>query len=493
MQKINQLQEYFPSDWSGLTDENHLGAIYGRNPQQASKLTSLIRHINFGMDLELFLSQFPVKYFEDDAPVRWYLQSDGRKNIPLVGASINGTAVGAASKAGIANAEFVLTFATRWFSDQEMIFGEKNEKYPIRIKSEPTPNGLNWDYRCELNSGDPDLFIPYQELIAGKRFSRGWGAVETSMSKKGISPNYTSPFSMMNEWTFIRFQDTRPGNMIKKPVAFSWVVENPKTGKKEQKTTWMEYADWQFERQFVEAKNKAIMWGTINKAADGTFKQKGLSGNVIKTGSGIIEQMNSSNVDYYSDFDIEWLTERLLDLSVGKIKTANRNVVLRTGEWGAYQFHKSMESHVSLYTPLDDTSRVSKSGNDMTYGGQFKRFVGPNGVIVNLMIESMYDDYEMNKIMHPSGKGLASSYTYDIFALGTDNEGDPNIQLCYVKGEEDIRGYEPGLRDPFSLASDQRRVMSNPTDAYTIHRACKFMVNIKDPLKTGRLIHNSLA
>ena len=128
----------------------------------------------------------------------------------------------------------------------------------------------------------------------------------------------------------------------------------------------------------------------------------------------------------------------------------------------------------------------------MSYGGQFKKFMGPNGIIVNLMVESMYDDAEMNKIQHTSGKGFASSYTYDIFSLGTDTEGESNIQLAYVKGEEDIRGYEPGFRDPFSLSSDQRRVMSNPTYAYTIHRGCKFAAIIKDPLKTGRLIHNSL-
>lgn len=492
MQKISKLQEYFPTDFSGLVTENHLGYIHQLEPQMASNLTTQIRQINFGMDLETFLRQFPVKYLDSSEQFRWMLQGDARKNIPLVAAYVNGSAVTALSKAGIANSRFTLTFPERWFSDQELIEGELNEKYPIRICSEPKSNGVNWDYECELMTGDATLFIPYDQLLAGKRFSRGWAPVSRTLSNKGATPNYTSPFAMSNEFTMIRMQDTRPGDMIDKPVCFSWVVLND-NGKPEVKTTWMQYADWEFERQFQEMKNKALMFGTINRTANNTFLQKSQQGFVIKQGSGIREQMESSNTTYYSTFDIDWLTDILMDLCVGKLNKERREFVLRTGEWGMLQFHKALESHSSLYTPNNTEMRFGKmKNNGLSYGGQFQQFIGPNGIIVNLMHESMYDDPERNKIIHPSGKGFSESYNYDILDV-SNIDGEPNIQLVYQKGQEDIRGYEPGFRSPWQLGSKGGNIMASPTDGYTIHRGSVFGAIIKDPTKTARIIHNSLA
>ena len=41
--------------------------------------------------------------------------------------------------------------------------------------------------------------------------------------------------------------------------------------------------------------------------------------------------------------------------------------------------------------------------------------------------------------MHPAG-GVAMSYRYDIYYIGTMDQ--PNIQLCKIRGEEEIRGYQ---------------------------------------------------
>ena len=40
--------------------------------------------------------------------------------------------------------------------------------------------------------------------------------------------------------------------------------------------------------------------------------------------------------------------------------------------------------------------------------------------------------------MHPSGNGVAMSYRYDIFDIGTMDQ--PNIFKCKVKGQDEYRG-----------------------------------------------------
>ena len=49
--------------------------------------------------------------------------------------------------------------------------------------------------------------------------------------------------------------------------------------------------------------------------------------------------------------------------------------------------------------------------------------------------------------MHPLG-GPALSYRYDILDIGTMDQ--PNIFKCAIKGQPEYRGYQWGLRNPFT-------------------------------------------
>ena len=492
--KISDFVEYLPTDWTGLTTANHIGQIYGLEPQFATKLVSRLLEVNFGDDLESFLDQFGALYLDSNESFRWMLQGNSRKNIPLVRAEIDGVAVVGTDQAGKFNSRFTLVFNEAHFSDQNLIVGNKNEAYPVRIVQEPIPVGPSeYHYLCELMHPDPTVYIPFEELQGGTRWSREWTPVERTLSTKGGLVTYTSPFSMINDFSFIRMEDTRPGDMIDKPVAFNWEVpvggdytkgSNP--GKTQTMSTWMQYADWEFETQFREEKNKLLYFARSNKSADGTFRTKGISGYEIIQGAGIRQQMESSNTAYYGEFDIKWATERMLDLSVGKLSKDKRKFIWRTGEWGMYQFSESLEDYVALYTPLqDDTRIVAGKDNSMTYKGQFLNFMGPNGVEITVSHEPMYDNPERNKLYHPKG-GLAESYRYDILDVGT-SDGEPNVRKVYKKGSEDYRGYIQGLRSPFEMGK-KNVLMSHGTDGYTIHRGTECGAMVKDPTRTVAII-----
>lgn len=481
MSSISFLQQYEPSDFGGLVTKNHLASLYQIEPQWASKLAMRIHEINFGTDLDSYLDKFGVKYLESDDDFKWVLQGSEGKNIPLVSARIDGTAVTAASTAGLNHTEFELIFPEAYFSETNLIVGEQNELYPILIKEGPFPEGNAFRYVCELFTGDSTLFIPYEEIVANKRFSKEWSPVEQTLSTKGGTPNYTSPFQMKNSFTMIRMQHTHPGNMINRPVAFSWIGEDKKSY-----TTWMQYADYQFDRQFRKMKSRLLMYATSNRASDNTYKQKGKSGYEIQQGAGIKQQMETSNTAFYNSFDIRWLTNVLLDLSVGKLGEGEREFVLRTGERGMVQFHEALSEYAQLYTPLLDQSRVSTMGkNGLTFKGQFMQYNGPQGIVVTLMHDPMKDDPERNKIAHPNG-GLAESYVYDILDMGRNKDGYSNIQKVAVKGQEDIWGYEAGLRNPFS-ASGAKNMMASPVDGYTVHRAAMCGTIVYDPTRTASL------
>jgi hypothetical protein len=492
MPKISPFQMTEAQSWAGLTTKNHLGAIYQAKPQMASKLMTRIHQTNFGMDLDTYLEQFTPLYLDTDDDFEWDLIGSAKKNVPLVEARINGNPVTAADEPGKAYAEIELVFGEQWFSDENVIVGEKNEVYPLQVLADPTPEGGNWVYRVALITGDADLFVPAEELAAGKRFSKDWSLVEQTLSKKGGLVNFTSPFKMRNSTSMIRMQHTVPGNMIDRPFATAWKGDDGKTY-----STWTQYEDYQFDMQFRMEKNRLLMFARANKANDGTYNNFGKSGHIKKQGAGIRQQMESSNTAFYSDFSIEYLLDILLDLSEGKLPGDKREFVLRTGERGAVQFHKALEANAQLFQPLRNQDRMYKTSGDSVmakmgygYGGQFVEYVGPQGIKVNLSVDSLYDDRERNKIYHPDG-GVAESYRYDILDVGT-SDGEPNIRKVYVKGSEDGMGYEPGLRHPFSRGGE-RNIMANSTDGYTMHRWAICGAMVKDPSRTATLIPSILA
>jgi hypothetical protein len=432
------------------------------------------------------------KYLDTDDDFVWDLIGSGKKNVPLVEARIGGTAITATSQAGIGFTTFQMVFPEQWFTDENIIVGHKNEKYPLQIKGDPIPEGTNWVYTVELITGDDMLFVPSEELAPGTRFSKDWSLVEKTLSKKGGGINFTSPFKMRNSFTMIRMQHTTPGNMINRPMGCI-IPADTKAGKKEFKV-WTQYEDFEFERQFREERNKALMFSTSNRRDDGGYSNIGKSGHIKSQGAGLRQQMESSNSVSYNSFSIPMLLNILVELSEGKLPQDKREFILMTGERGAIQFHLAIESYSQLFTPLFNTDRMYKKSAQgiqmgLGYGGQFLEYMGPQGIKVGIKVHSLYDDRERNKIYHPNG-GMAESYRYDILDMGT-SDGEANIQKVYAKGQEEILGYVPGFRNPFS-PNGANNVMADPTDGYTIHRGSVFGVMVKDPSRTASLIPSIL-
>lgn len=482
------LQETFPTEWSGLTTINHLYSIFAEEPQKASNLITMIRQANYGLDFNNFLeTRFGVESYDKDEDFRWMLMGHSRKNVALVRAEINGTTLASTDKAGINGARFTLVFGENYFSDTDLIVGEKNERYPIRIVAEPTFAGNEVSYTCELFTGDPDLFLPYEELQAGKKFSKEWNPVERYFSQKGGTVNYTSPFSMINSFTTVRMEETRPGNFAARPVSFTWMTKDGP------KTTWLQYADWEFETQFQDSLSYLLMFATSNKTADNTYGQKGVSGVEIKQGAGVKQQIDSSNVSYYNSFTIQYLTEMMLEMSINRLTKDQREFMLRCGEWGMYQFSENLEDYTALYTPLQVDERVySAGGNALGYKGQFLEFMGPQGIKISVTHEPLNDDLVRNKILHPDG-GLAESRVYYILDIGTSN-GKANIQKCTVKNSS-VKAVVPGIRcNPMAPSlKGGFNLAANQVDGWyiTVMDACG--ARVTDPTRTGIMYPAMLA
>lgn len=486
------------TSWKGLTRDNHIGAIFGRAPQKATNIMVQLLAQHRGKSLDSYLQRFPVKYFETDDEYTWEVIGSSRRNIPIIEARDMNDEVISSGMAGENGQPFKVVFPEDWFADGEVIVGELNEVYPLRILGQPRLEGSNAVYTVELMGGVLGG-MPAEQLSAGKRFSWEYAPVEDTMSLEVGDVRYTSSTAMRNEWSHIRIQTKVPGNILDKKLAIG-IPFVDKAGQKQVASSWMHHVDYKLEETFSEYKSNIIMFGRSNRNKNGEYLNFGKSGNVIKMGDGIRAQMSVGNTRYYTKFSLKTLEDALFELSESKLDYSDRTFVIETGSRGAVQFHKAVLDVVSGWTVFQylggnaaNPAIISKTSsklhdNALSAGFQFVEYKAPNGLTIKIDVNPLYDDQVRNKIMHPNG-GVAESYRYDIMCIGTTEE--PNIQLAKVRGKEEYRGYMWGLRNPFTGGMNNP-YMSYPEDSAQIHKMATLGVFILDPTRTMSIIPNIL-
>lgn len=490
--KISPLQVVDSKDFGGLVTDNHLATLMQEQPYLVSDMIDTLYKVNLGGDdLISFAAKFPKKYLPDDKPYQWLLQGADEKNSPIIAAYLDEartSAVSATSKAGIGHSVFYMEFPDK-FDKTAVLYGHK-DAYKPRVVRDPIPLGNSWLHPVQLMTGDDLLYVPYEELV-GTRWNMEYGMVSQTLSTSGTGIDFTSPYRMENFMSMIRKEYTVPGNMIRKgensPLAFKWQDQNGKTI-----TTWLGKIDWEFNLAFRREKARLLLHGNSNKAADGTFGNFDDSGYEIRSAPGLYDQMLPTNMFYYpvGGFDIDWLVDIILGLTVGKFPEDYRRIVLSTGSYGAYQFHKAVTENSTKYTPNFTSDRiVNLGGGRLAYQGQFVKYTSVLGISFEIFIDNSKDNTIRHKVMHPWG-GTAESYTYDILDFGT-SAGENNIQIVTLEGDEEIYRYIPGLRDPYipggynNLAKPA--VTGSKIDGYQIFKAYIGGLWLKNPMRCARI------
>lgn len=501
------LQKFETREFSGwatnITKKNHIDTLYPRCPQMVADFMVELLSRNFGMSLESILNRFPVKEFENDEKFWWDVVGSSRRNIPLVEArKFDGTVVTSADNGVGANGEpFFLVFGEKYFFDGEVILGNLNEVFPLRITAKEKLEGTNYVYEVELINGRTDG-MPGSRLLAGEKFSYAYAPVERGLSKGVGGVRYVSPSTMSNEFSTIRIKDEVSGDVYGHKIAMGVPVVKKTESGKMQKTTdtmWMHYWEYEFEKTWREYKNNLYAYSTSNRNANGEYLNYGKSGEVIRMGDGLLAQLKRGNVVYYNKFSLKVLEDTLLAISTSKLELSERKFVLRTGERGALQFHKAVRDTVSGWTEFtyngDNLGIVKKDNsqlhqNALQAGYQFTKFLGPNGIELSVEVDPFYDDPVMNKVMHPNG-GVAQSYRYDIFDIGTSSH--PNIFKVGVKGQPtEARSVMWGIRDPYTGRWGNPNA-SFEDDKAIITKFGQFGLCILDPTRTASVIPSLLS
>lgn len=500
--------QHFKAWAPNITKKTHISSIFGTKVQKVPGMMVQLMAFKYGKTLDTLLNSLPTKEFENGEDYVWDVVGSTDRVIPLVECrDENGVVVDAShtGNVGVGTAPFYLVFAEHWFFDGETIEGNLGNRYPLRILGDAREEGTNYVYKVETMGGLTDG-VPVERLLPGEQFTYGAAFVEGGLSRKVGGIRHAVPVSMRNEWSHIRIHHKVSGDMMDDKLAIAVPISDLTNDgyKVRMVNTWMLNVDFELEKTFRDYKNYAWAFGRSNRDKNGEYKNFGKSGDAIRTGAGLYEQIEMGNIVWYNDFSIKLIEDALYDMFAGKTDFKERKVTIRTGEKGGMLFQKAAMRDGSGWKSMFDYDAnalglVTKTTNAAApHGGalrvavpQVTEFIAPMGVAITLDIDQSYDNIHTYgyKVMHPLG-GPASSYIFDILDLGSSVS--PNIQKCKIAGHPDEwRGYEAGMRNPFTGAWNNDH-MSNDEDAAVIHKMADSGIVVWDPTRTMRIMPDIL-
>lgn len=490
-QRISQYQLTDPIKWSGLTTENHLGWMGAMDPILSSPLITNIEDANYGMEFDRFMDAFGQETLTEDVEFDWLVAGPDVKNCPLV--DWYDESGNKPAKPGINFTKFYMIFPERAFESTDLFATDSREFYQMRVVAEPEQLGVNWKYKVELFTGDQTLFVPASELVVGKRYAKLFSPVAQTLSVKGGTVSHTSYMKMRNRCSTIRMEAEVPGNMIQRgqnAAKQAFYVVKGQDGKAKQLSTWIGKLEWDFNMQFKKQKALLSVYGKNNKTSQNTYVQKDFGGFEIKSGGGFYEQVAPGNIHYINNWTLDQIVDILLTLSVGRIPTDKRHFVLGMGEWGMKRFHELCEARAIPFSTANAGNRVSGSGNQLGFGGQFIKYGSVQGLELTVMHLPYLDDGEFNTERHPDG-GLMSSYEILIMDIGT-TQGKKNVVKMKVEHEQDIYFYIPGIRSPWGLTGSEStpNLATNGKDGYSFGRKHTSGIKVINPTSIARIIPN---
>jgi len=472
-QKLNPLQVSYAKSWSGLTTENHLYAIYQKEPQLASQIVTDVFSKMRYMGLDSFLSKYPTKMLPTDAEFRWMLKGDDRKAIPIISFSAVDS-----TRPGLNKTSFELTLSERYYEPSDYLILDDRE-YGVRIMDDGHASGTNWTYTVQHQSPSDNHYIPAGLLVAGRKVSKQNNLVTNTLNKEYGGVQFTSHFELRNDFTTMSKTYVVPGNMHDVPLLIKYSFDGKPV------TVWTRWQEMVADFQWKKEANSECMYGQSNRNADGSYSSKGSNGFPIKRGAGLRQQISPSHKFYYTTFTLDYLQEVLQNLSINILPEDDREFLILTGERGMFQFSQAVEDKVAVFQPLGDPGRLfGENIDNLGFGGQYRRFKAYNGINVTVMHMSEYDDMVDNRLEHPDG-GFVENYRMTIMNVGTTN-GEPNIQKMGVNKRMDMKWYVPGSTTPFGPQSGG--MGASKVDGYEVFRQTTQSIKLCNPLSAAEII-----
>lgn len=367
---------------------------------------------------------------------------------------VSSNAYSAGDKPGIGNNQFKIRFQDNWIKRFFVIQSARGIQAYVHDDPKVVGTG-EYEYTVSLNAALPTDFCPLTELDGGNAWIDITTAVAESESRTTES-KMAMPGSFKNQMSFMRHGFSWAGNSANKVMKISVKTDKGETD------VWMDWAMWQYELEWLSICEHNYWYSRYNRNANGEVALKDmLTGKVIPTGSGILEQVQNKST--YSDLSYDYLVNQIGDALFGQSDTAGISITLHTGRGGMRAFDRAMKksgAHVDIISHGGGNVAdkfITGTARNLAIGGFYDTMYHVDGYTIKVKHNPLFD---MGKValaqqaagyVHPETGWPLESYRM-VFIDDNDYDGQPNIQHVAQKGRAFKHGVIAGLTDmPKSL------------------------------------------
>jgi len=479
---LNNLTLYKGKRFSDLIDTNKISLASEQKPYEVSTILSYVfgtKDSGYSTSLDMLTGGLGNVMTIDQPSFEWGVMIDQDRAVTIRDAKWNGASITSNTTAGYGNTPITLWLEDNWFGPGAIL--EFDDKSQVRVQDAPYQDGSLYVYTVFIANGNPTSYIDPSVLTAGSQVSRLASAYEEYSEQADIL-NYNTHFKMRNYLTTVRLSYDITGSAFSTVMAVA--LKDPKSGKTSY--LWSTYQEWVAMREWYKRIERFLVYGKNNVNKDGTCNLKGANGRPVFMGAGLLEQIAPSNKRTYTRLTAELLEDFLADLSYNVLGTNERKFVALTGEMGMREFDRVLkEKMVNLN--MIDTVFVTGSGDNLTFGGQFKTYKMSNGIELTLKYFPLYDNLTYNRQLHPVSLKPLESYRMTFLDLGR-RDGEANIVKVVRKEREFVNWCTGGSVTPAGYSHSNSQMRSNAKDGYAVHFLGEMGLMVRDPRACGELI-----
>jgi hypothetical protein len=359
-------------------------------------------------------------------------------------------------KPGIGNSQFKIRFYDNWVKRFYTLQSARGYQVYIHSDGERINTG-EFEYEASLNPAAPSDYLPVSELESGNAWAPLYTNVAESESRT-TEGNMVMPGSYKNQMSFLRHGYSWAGNAANKIMRIE--VTNPVTNQTSK--VWMDWAMWQWEEQWLRICENSYWYSRYNRQANGQILLKDLlTGKVIPTGAGILEQVQNKST--YSELTYDFLSNTVGDALFGFNDSDGMPITLHGGKGARRVFDRAIKkAGGTILSNMGGAGNIADkfvtgSGSNLMLGGYYDGFYHIDGYIIKFKHNPVFDQGEVAiaqqtaGMVHPETGWPLESYRM-VFIDDNDVDGQPNIQHVAQKNRAFKHGVIAGLTDlPRSL------------------------------------------
>ena len=405
---------------------------------------------------------------------RWWLKGFEEKSFRIVENLEEGN-----ENAGMGITPFKIKIDEGWVHRPDVLILEDNN-YHLQILDGPVDDGDGFIYTVQLQTDNPNKYVPSALLQPGRELSKGWTSVSSEYNEDYGTHQYSAPFQLESQLGYFaeEFSVTDKACRKKIVIPFKFKVGD-KVEKHEKIMNLGEAKKWEQFYRDMEIQS----W--IGEKSSFSYSPQGYR---IRTGPGIRQQLADGHTERFSGPLTErMLRDYLMDIYFGRVDEQDRKITVMTGTKGSEMFHDMLASTASSFLTVDThyVDKIDPGTNHLAYGAQFTKYRGLEGVEVTVMKNPLYDDTRFCKRMHPTETNRPiDSYRMTFLDFGK-SDGKDNIRALKEKNSYTY-GYVPGTWTPTGPV--QGGATSSKKNGYETFCQGSWGIQVEDPSRCGELI-----